>query len=117
MAFQSPQHANCNALQQSLLIDILGAANGREALKTKAKGNKDLEPLERVAFIRVWMELEYLKREMRGIPRLRPCDIEVLLKRAKRALSNKALEPEEVEVMTEVQQLAESPVPEAAEVR
>ena len=94
MAFQSPQHLNANALQKSLLLDLLGATDSK-LVKGKLRACL-LKPADRCAMIRVWIELEYLKREMRGIPRLKACDIETMIKRAKRALNTASAEPEEV---------------------
>lgn len=56
-----------------------------------------MKPSEKAALIRAWIDLEMLKREMRGIPRLKPADVSRLLKRAKTTLqSDEPIEVEEV---------------------
>ena len=91
MSFQTAQHSNANAIQTSILLDILG--------KKGSKLPKEQEPTvsnarEKAELVRIWIELEHLKRELRGIPRLKPAEVGSLLKNAKRAMTS--YEPIEV---------------------
>lgn len=83
MAFQSPAHSNANALQTVILLQILGKPRSRHE---KIAEPVPLQPREMAELMRTWIELEYLKREIRGIPRLKPAEVGATLSRAKRAL-------------------------------
>jgi len=84
MSFQSPSHANANALQRNILIDILGV----ESCKIKGVEAPKIDSRAKAELIRTWIELEHLKRELRGIARLKPCDITDLVNRAKKAVAH-----------------------------
>ena len=84
MSFQSPTHANANALQRNILMDILGV----ESCKVKGVEAPKIDSRAKAELIRTWIELEHLKRELRGIARLKPCDVADLVGRAKRAIAH-----------------------------
>lgn len=94
MGFQSLPHANAIALQQSILMDILGRKSAREDKPSKVP---HMSGKDKAALIRVWVELEYMKRELRGVPRLKPADIQATLKRASNRARTALAEPIEVE--------------------
>ena len=97
MAFQTPQHANANELQKMILMRLLGSTSARVKPSDEAKANCIDDPRQISELIRVWIDLEYLKREMRGIPRLKPAAVGELLRTAKRELAASTEEPTEVE--------------------
>lgn len=83
MGYQTQQYANANALQQSILLDVLGYPNRLSATKEQRQQRPAIEPKQKCDLIRTWIELEFMKREMRGIPRLKPAELSSLMKRAK----------------------------------
>ena len=85
MAFQSPSHANAHAVQTSILLDLIGKPKARH--KGGASEPKLMDARAKCELIRTWIELEHLKRELRGIPRLKAVEIDPLMRRAKRAIA------------------------------
>jgi hypothetical protein len=93
MGFQTLSHSNANALQQNILLEILGKKSAR------ADGGSAPQPMDARAkceMIRTWIELEFLKRELRGIPRLKPTEVGCSMKRAQQAAQKVLAEPIEV---------------------
>jgi len=102
MGFQTLSHANAHALQQSIFADLMGKPNAR------AEGNAEppkIEARAKCELIRTWMELEVLKRELRGIPRLKAADVDSMLKKARRTIQKELAEP------IEVQEIDTAPAP------
>ena len=83
-----------------ILLKLIGKTNSRAKLPDGTKPEPEVLPADGWAKLaRVWIELEYLKREIRGIPRLKATDIAITAKgqykRLQRAVNN--LEPFEVD--------------------
>jgi hypothetical protein len=97
MAFQTPQHRNANELQKMLMMQLLGTIDSKTKPTPEALQSRVTDPRQISELIRVWIDLEHLKREMRGIPRLKPAAVGELLKRAKAEIAASNQEPIEVE--------------------
>jgi len=98
MAFQSPAHSNANALQSMILTKILGKPKSRAAVVSQPEV---MDAREFSELVRTWIDLEHLKREIRGIPRLKPAEIGASIRRAKEQLMLPH-EPVEIDLTTAV---------------
>jgi hypothetical protein len=82
-------YQTCTKLQKSLESNIMAGKN---------------KPRDVICCVKSWLELEYFKREIRGIPRLKPAELRDVLdthmKRARRAITDH--QPIEADISTEM---------------